>query len=64
MVTMLPSRAPFMDHVPVTPRRQREMDAESESSWPEEEPGLILFSPTLLQTYDPRQDQAAVKADN
>jgi hypothetical protein len=63
MVTMLPSRAPFMDHVPVTPRRQREMDADSDSSEPEEEPACKLFAPSMLHTYDPRQDQPAVEAD-
>jgi hypothetical protein len=63
MVTMLPSRAPFMDYVPITPRRQREVDAESESSEPEEEPACKLFSPSLLQTYDPRQDQPVVNAE-
>jgi hypothetical protein len=63
MVTMLPSRAPFMDHVPVTTRRQREMDADSSSSEPEEEPACKLLPRSMLHTYDPRQDQPAVEAD-
>jgi hypothetical protein len=63
MITMLPSRAPFMDHVPAPSRHQREMDEDSDLSESEEEPILHLFSPTLLQTYDPRQDQPAVEED-
>jgi hypothetical protein len=57
MMTMLPSRAPFAHYVPVTPRRQREMDADSDSSEPEE----YLFPPRLPQPYGPLQDQLAAE---
>ena len=52
-----------MDYGPTTPRRQREMDVDSDSSESDKDPQCDLFSPSLLQSYDPRGDQPAVEED-